>query len=248
MSDTSTNDTVTDDTVANDAEFVEEAAALVARIAAMRGEDRIAAACRGSANPAALRWLVDTLGLTRDHRLADLGAGLGGPAAWVRAMVGCEVVAADPSPAATAGALRLFGPPAVQAGAAAAPFADDAFEAVLLLGVLPVLDDRLAAVREARRVGRRVGVLDYCSTTGAAVAAGGSSFVTADQLTAEIGGAWEHVSAVRVDTPTPDAWARAAERAQAGVPEPPSEREVAEAIESGRLALYALVGAAGGPG
>lgn len=241
------SDSSTGDTVANDAEFVEEAAALVERIEAMQGEDRIAAACRGSANPAALRWLVDTLGLTRDHRVADLGAGLGGPAAWVRAEVGCAVVAADPSPTATAGALRLFGPPAVQAGAAAAPFADDSFDAVLLLGVLPVLDDRLAAVREARRVGGTVGVLDYCSATGATVHAGGSSFVSADQLAAEIGAAWEHVSVIRVDTPTPDAWARAAERAQADVPEPASEREVVEAIEAGRLALYALVGTSGRP-
>ena len=243
MSDTSSTDTSTNDTARNDDEFVEEAAALVERFEAMRGEDRIAAACRGSANPAALQWLVDTLGLTADHRVADLGAGLGGPAAWVRARVGCEVVAADPSPTAAAGALRLFGPPAVQAGAATAPFADDAFDAVLLLGVLSVVDDRLATVGEAHRVGRCVGVLDYCSTTGATVAAGGSEFATADQLAAEIGTAWEHVSTVRVDTPTPDDWARAAERAQAGVPEPPSEREVAEAIESGRLALYALVGA-----
>lgn len=225
-----------------DAEFVDEAAELVERIAGMGGTERIAAACRGSANPAALRWLADALALAADHRVVDLGGGLGGPAAWLRNEVGCEVIAADPSPPAAAAVTRLFGLPSVQATAASAPFADGAFDVALLLGVVSVVDDRLAVIREARRVGARVGVLDYCSTTGSTLTAGGSDFPSAEQLAAELGAVWERVESVRVDAPTPDDWARAAERAQAGVPEPPSEREVAAAIEAGRLELFAFAG------
>ncbi len=223
-------------------EFVDAAGALIGRIAAMDDADRIAAACRGSANPAALRWLADTLQLTPEDVVVDAGTGLGGPAAWLRAEVRCAIVAADPSPTAAAGARQLFGLPAVQAPAAPAPFADRAFDAVLLLGVLSVVDDRATVLREALRTGRRVGVLDYCSTSADTVHAGGSAFAPPEQLAGELRQLWTHVDLVRVDAPTPAAWNQAAERARAGVPQPDSEREVVDAIESGRLTLHALVG------
>jgi SAM-dependent methyltransferase len=226
----------------SDDEFVDQAGDLVDRIERMQGDDRIAAACRGSANPAALGWLADTLEIGAADLVADLGAGLGGPAAWMRSRVGCAVVAADPSPTAVDGARRLFGLLAAQSTASPAPFRDGAFDAVLLLGVLSVVEDRVAVLREAARVGRRVGVLDYCSTTAQECAVGGSRFAPAAVLAEEMALVWPQVRWQPVREPTPDSWQRAAERAHAGVPQPASEREVADAIETGRLAPHALVG------
>ena len=226
----------------SDTEFVDEADQLVDRIARLQGEDRVAAACRGSANPAALRWLAEELELSSGRLVADLGAGLGGPAAWMRSRVRCSVVASDPSPTAAAGAQELFGLATVRATAGSAPFATGAFDAVLLLGVLSVVDDRASVVREARRIGRGVGILDYCSTSAEDLRVGGSRFPTAEELAAETRSAWEHIRVMRIDEPTPESWVRAAERAHAGVPRPSSEVEVVDAIEAGRLVAYALVG------
>ena len=226
----------------SDAEFVDEAEELVHRVARLEGDDRIAAACRGSANPAALRWLAEQLELSRGRLVADLGAGLGGPAAWMRSHRQCHVVASDPSPTATAGAHELFGLAAVQATAGSAPFVTGTFDAVLLLGVLSVVDDRASVVREARRIGRAVGILDYCSASTEPVRVGGSRFTTADELTAETRSAWTEVRVMRITEPSPASWVRAAEHAQAGVRRPSSEVEVVDAIEAGRLVAYALVG------
>ena len=224
----------------SDPEFGDEAGRLAARIAQMDGEDRIAAACRGSANPAALRWLCEWAGLSAQHRVADVGAGLGGPAAWLRDTVGCTVVAGDPSPESIAGARDLFALDVVRADASASPFADGAFAAVWLLGVLSVVDDRSAALIEARRIGTTLGVLDYCSMTGREQHVGGSRFPTVDQLVTEVGDRWSHLEWAMADQPAPESWTRAADRAQAGVPRPASERAVAEAIEAGDLVPHVL--------
>ena len=226
----------------SDTEFVDEAAELVRRIARLQGEDRVAAACRGSANPVALRWLAEQLDISHDAVVADLGAGLGGPAAWMRAHLGCSVVASDPSPTAAAGAHELFGLMTVQATAAATPFVSGGFGAVLLLGVLSVVDDRAAVMCEARRIGRSVGILDYCSASAETAHVGGSRFPTADELAAEMESAWGRIRVTRVDEPSPASWVEAAERAHAGVPRPSSEVDVVDAIESGRLVAHAMVG------
>ena len=122
----------------SEAEFEDQAGELVERIELLDGEERIAAACRGSANPAALQWIADTLSISSEHTVADLGAGLGGPAGWLRQQAGCDVIASDPSWPALDGARRLFGLRAIQATADASPFGDDSRDVVLLLGVLSV--------------------------------------------------------------------------------------------------------------
>lgn len=86
----------------------------------------------------------------------------------------------------------------VQATAASTPFAVDGFDAVMLLGVLSVVDDRTSVVREARRLGRLVGVLDYCSASSETLCVAGSRFPSVDELTAEMASAWEQVSVMRV--------------------------------------------------
>jgi len=219
-----------------DVEFDVEAAALADRMAAMDIDDRMAAACRGSANPAALAWLAEELSIAPTTKVGDLGAGLGGPAAWLQRRWGCSIVAVEPAQGAVMGAQRLFDLVVVQAAAHHLPFADAAFDIGLLLGVVSVVDDLGAVLRESARVANRLGVLDYCSTSSATVAAGGSTFRTPEGLAAAFrADGWVVDQIVSIDVPTPTPWGRAADAAQGGVDVPPSERAVAAAIESGRL-------------
>ncbi len=122
----------------------------------------IPAACRGSGQPPWLRWIADALRLRPVDRFLDAGAGLGGPAAWLRANHGVEPVLAEPMVGACAGAHRLFGQPTVAAWSQALPFRDGSFEAAWLLGVLCTTEAKVAALRELRRVlvpGGRLGLL-----------------------------------------------------------------------------------------
>lgn len=219
-----------------DVEFNAEASTLADRIAALDIDDRIAAACRGSANPAALAWLAEELSIGPTSLVGDLGAGLGGPATWLNRRWQCPIVAVDPSPGAVAGARSLFGLDVVQAAADQLPFPDAVFDIGLLLGVVSVVDGLDAVLREAGRVARRLGLLDYCSTSPATLDAGGSTFRTPQGLVEALGaGGWDVDQIVSIDVPTPTPWARAADAAQNGVDMPSSEQEVAEAIESGLL-------------
>jgi hypothetical protein len=65
-----------------EAEF-DTVAEWTARVAADLGpEYYIAAACRGSGQPAILDWLLERLGPRPGQLMIDVGAGLGGPAAY----------------------------------------------------------------------------------------------------------------------------------------------------------------------
>ena len=70
-------------------------------------EYAIPAGCRGSAGPAGLDRLCDDL--RPGMRLADLGGGVGGPAAYAREQAGIVPVVVDPMPGACRAASRLFG-------------------------------------------------------------------------------------------------------------------------------------------
>jgi hypothetical protein len=134
----------------------------------------------------------------------------------------------------------LFGIPVVNASSTSAPFCTDAFDAAVLLGVLSVVDDRDAVLREAGRVARRLGLLDYCSTSSREVCAGGSRFApTADveRLVTRSGWKVEQTSALAVDAPL--AWHEAAERLSP--PPLPSEAEVASAIARDEIAPVVLI-------
>jgi SAM-dependent methyltransferase len=127
----------------------------------------IPAACRGSGQPAALDWLLMHLHPAPGTLLADIGAGLGGPAAYAAVNSGIRPLLVEVEPAACRAAAALFGAPVIQADATALPLADGRAGAVWSLGVLCTLPSRgaqLAMLRELRRIanpGGRIGLLVF---------------------------------------------------------------------------------------
>jgi SAM-dependent methyltransferase len=121
---------------------------------ALGRDHAIPAACRGSGSPADLAWLAEALTVGADTRIADVGSGLGGPAAWLAERFGPAPVCVEPMPCAAAAGQRLFGLPTVVAGAAALPLATGGFDAVECLGVLCTVpaSERPRVLGELRRV------------------------------------------------------------------------------------------------
>jgi hypothetical protein len=221
-------------------EFDEHAAQIAEQLPALDLADRIAAACRGSGNPAALAWLAESLHLSADAFAVDLGAGLGGPARWLSDRFGWSVVAVEPAAGAIEAAASVFGVLAVRASAGAAPFAADSFDVALLLGVLSVAAEPDRVLAESRRIAPRLGVLDYCATGSSPVQVGGSSFLPADDLAELVASnGWNVLHTVPASVPAPRAWRDAADGID--VEHDASESEVIAAIEAGRLAPVMLV-------
>jgi len=143
-----------------------------AQVAADLGPEYfIPAGCRGSGQPAALDWLLAGLRPRAGELLIDVGAGVGGPAAYAARHTGVRPVLVEPERGACRAAARLFGGFVVQADARRLPFPDAAANVVWSLGVLCTLDgpqSQLAMLREMRRVtgpGGRIGLLVYVATT-----------------------------------------------------------------------------------
>jgi SAM-dependent methyltransferase len=128
---------------------------------ALGRDHAIPAACRGSGSPADLAWLAEALTVGADTRIADVGSGLGGPAAWLAERFGPTPVCVEPMRGAAAAGRRLFGLPTVVAGAAALPLRTGAFDAVECLGVLCTVPaaERPRVLAELRRVMRPDGDL-----------------------------------------------------------------------------------------
>ena len=124
-------------------------------------EYAIPAGCRGSGSPSDLAWLAEALLIGPDTRVADVGSGVGGPAAWLADHFGPQPVCVEPMRGAAAAGRRLFGLPTVVAGAQALPLTSGALDAVECLGVLCTIarPQRPAVVRELRRVLRPEGDL-----------------------------------------------------------------------------------------
>ena len=143
-----------------------------AQVAADLGpEYLVPAACRGSGQPAALDWLLAGLRPGPGDPMVDVGAGLGGPAAYAVGRTGVRPVLVEPEPDACRAAARLFRLPVIRADATALPFADASVGLAWCLGVLctaPGYDAQLAMLRELHRTvrpGGRVGLLVYLAVT-----------------------------------------------------------------------------------
>lgn len=229
----------------SEAEFDEQATAIAEQVRGAEFDERVAAACRGSGNPAALAWLAEGLALGPGTDVVDLGAGLGGPAAWLGRRFGCAVLAAEPAGGAVRSARDLFGLTCVRSSADASPFRGGAFDVGLLLGVVSVVDDPLRTLAEARRVARRLGVLEYCAAGADTVHAGGSRFPGVDVLGDLLDAAgWMVDQSTVLTIDPPQRWVDAAEAAAVGVEvdeASASEREVGEAIERGDLVPHLFI-------
>lgn len=130
-------------------------------------EYHVPAGCRGSGSPSSLTWLIDRLRPEPAERMLDLGAGVGGPAAFLAAATGGRPVLTEPEPTACRAARRLFDLPVVQAGAPVLPFVDGAFELAWCLGVLCTAPDQPGLLAELRRVlapTGRLGLLVFVAT------------------------------------------------------------------------------------
>jgi SAM-dependent methyltransferase len=189
------------------AEF-DTVAGWTAQVAADLGpEYYIPAACRGSGQPAALDWLLAGLRPGPGNLMIDVGAGVGGPAAYATTRTGIRPVLVESEHGACRAAVRLFGAPVVEADAAVLPFADAVADSAWSLGVLCTAESReaqLAMLGELRRVVRpagRIGLLVY-------LAAGprlddppqGNHFPEVSQLSALLGDA--HLETVRAGDPS----------------------------------------------
>jgi SAM-dependent methyltransferase len=122
----------------------------------------IPAACRGSGSESWLAWLADALQVQPGEAFLDAGAGLGGPAAWLREHRAAAPVLAEPMEGACVSARRLFKMPTVAAWSEALPFRDQAFDGGWLLGVLCTTTHKPRVLGELRRVlraGSRLGLL-----------------------------------------------------------------------------------------
>lgn len=119
-------------------------------VAALGTEYAVAAACRGSAGPGALRWLAAPL--ARDSMLLDVGGGMGGPAAFAAAEAGVHPVVVEPMRGACRAAAALFGLPAVVGDGEALPFATGSIRAAWCLGVLCTTDRQAELLGELGRV------------------------------------------------------------------------------------------------
>lgn len=149
-------------------------------------EHHLPAGCRGSGSPGALRWLLDRLEVSGQDKMLDVGAGVGGPAAFAAAETGVRPVLSEPEPGACLAARRLFDLPVVQASSDL-PFASGSFDVVWCLGVLCTVPDQQRLVAELRRVlrpGGRLGLLVFVATKALPEQPEGNAIPTEDGLQA----------------------------------------------------------------
>lgn len=120
----------------------------------------VAAACRGSASPAALDWLGSACGLVAGDTLLDVGGGMGGPAAYAAAEFGVRPLVVEPMRGACATAATLFpGMAVVRAAGESLPLRSGSVPVAWCLGVLCTVADQAALLAELRRVLEPGGVL-----------------------------------------------------------------------------------------
>jgi SAM-dependent methyltransferase len=130
-------------------------------VAALGPDHAIPAGCRGTASPPALAWLGEACELAVGSRLVDVGAGVGGPAAFAAQRFGVHPVLVEPMVGACRAARELFGFPTVAATGDRVPLATGSADAVWCLGVLCTTEAKGALLAELHRLlapGRPLGL------------------------------------------------------------------------------------------
>ena len=200
------------------AEFDDVAGWTADAVESLGGEHAIPAACRGSANPAALAWLAEACELSAGTRLLDVGAGAGGPAAWAAERFGVAPILLEPMPTACRAAARLFGLPIVTADGRRIPLRTGSVDAAWCVGVLCTVRDKAALLREIHRVlrpGAALGLLVVVAETSltALPQPVGNHFPTWRQLTALLAGSgFGLVEHAELPGRAPLSWSRRAEQ------------------------------------
>ena len=148
-----------------DIEFGRYAEWLAEAALALELPDPVPAACRGTANPVLFERMADSIGARPGMTVLDLGCGIGGPGAWLATERGCNVIGVDLMEPGVRALKRLFPEqPAVVASSTSLPFPNARFDAVWILGVIELIADKNAALREVQRVlapRGRVGLYTY---------------------------------------------------------------------------------------
>ena len=204
-----------------EAEF-DTVAAWTADVALELGpEHHVPAGCRGSGGPAALRWFLDHLRPTPWAVFLDVGAGVGGPAAFAEEEAGVRPVLTEPQAGACRAARRLFDLPVAQS-ASALPVREGSVAYGWCLGVLCTVPDQPGLLRELRRVlapDARFGLLVYVAEHDAVRdAPEGNHFPTAAGLAAlleDAGLAVEHSGHLADFAATPPLWQEHADAVEA---------------------------------
>jgi SAM-dependent methyltransferase len=243
----------------SEAEFDVEAAWTVEAVAALGSGHAVPAGCRGSGGPDALDWLGRHLGLGPYDHLLDVGAGLGGPAAFARERFGVRATLVEPMRNACAAAGTLFGLPAIQATVESLPVPDERFDRVWCIGVLCTLDDletAVGALAQVTQVGGLVGLLVYIRTVPVVEGEPATNhFPATDELDrhlARAGLAVLHTTALEQLGAPPDEWDRRADEVDRWIEDAhgsedvwkeahASEDRVAELLEEGTVAGRLLV-------
>ena len=188
----------------------------------LRGDALLAGVSPGAACPSVLHSMASSIlahstGNRRDRLdlMVDLGAGVGGISEWFRQRTGAAVVAVEPAAGARAAAISLFPALTVRPGTAqASDLPDGIADAVLLSGVVSLIDDFDAVLDEAARVARPDGAIaigDLFSARPRTIRSGRNVFRSVESVTERVTAfGWEVVE-VGIGSPPPDAsWALAA--------------------------------------
>jgi len=114
----------------------------------------------------ATREMVAMLSPQKGDRVLDIGCGIGGPARWIAARIGCHVTGVDLTQAFCDAAVVLNAITGLaervrimQGNALALPLPDDAFDRAYTQNVVMNIADKRGMYREALRVLRRGGIL-----------------------------------------------------------------------------------------
>lgn len=223
-------------------EYARAAQRLGDHLSGLDRAEAVRAACRGSGDPAALAWLAEALDLRPGQLVVDVGGGTGGPAAWLVDHYDVRAVVVEPVTEAAEVARRSLGLLTVRATGGQLPVAGPV-DAVLLLGVLSVTEERLRPLTEARRISDHLGLLVWCAAGDEPVEAGGSSFPPVawlDELLAFSGWAPTHGPETS-SLPAPETWRDVDPGERTDEPADRDEAAVARAIDDGRLVPELLV-------